>query len=209
VQKRQQVPQQVLQSGLNAVLVAPQFAVDAADSSAGRFYEPGAFRSFLDEASDHLARLAGDERTRPALADMPVVLVAYSGGYAPAAWCIHHGGAGDRVRGVILLDALYAEMDKFAEWIAGRESAFLFSTYTRSSRDENIVLQKLLTERSVDYGLGLPSVLSPRSIAFFATSEAVVHNDFLSQAWIRDPLADLLRRIPGYSRRAAPNRAKR
>ena len=48
---------------------------------------------------------------------MPVVIVAYSGGYLPAAYSLAHGGARDRVKGVVLLDALYGEPDKFARWI--------------------------------------------------------------------------------------------
>ena len=38
VYDRQQVPAQITAAGVNAVLVAPQFAVDAADSSAGKFW---------------------------------------------------------------------------------------------------------------------------------------------------------------------------
>src|SRR5262249_2282900 len=38
---RQQVPAQISASGINAVLVAPQLAVDAADSSPGKLAEPG------------------------------------------------------------------------------------------------------------------------------------------------------------------------
>jgi hypothetical protein len=45
------------------VLVAPQFAVNAADSSAGKFWEPNGFKRFLDEAAVKLARMYGDERT--------------------------------------------------------------------------------------------------------------------------------------------------
>ena len=85
VRDRQQVPRQVAESGLNAVLVAPQFAVDALDSSAGRFWEPGAFAQFLDEAAGRLAQLVGDREARPTFASLPVVLIAYSGGYQPAA----------------------------------------------------------------------------------------------------------------------------
>ena len=51
---------------------------------------------------------------------MPVILVAYSGGYLPAAFALAQGGAGERVRGVVLLDALYGEEDKFADWIERR-----------------------------------------------------------------------------------------
>ena len=50
VRNRQQVPRQIVESGLNAVLVAPQFAVDAADSSAGRFWEPGVFAQFMERS---------------------------------------------------------------------------------------------------------------------------------------------------------------
>ena len=52
VRNRQQVPRQVAESGLNAVLVAPQFAVNALNSSAGRFWEPGVFAQFFNEAGE-------------------------------------------------------------------------------------------------------------------------------------------------------------
>ena len=52
---RQQTVRQLAQSNLNAVMVAPQLAVDAADSSAGNFWRPGAFAQFLDEAAGKLA----------------------------------------------------------------------------------------------------------------------------------------------------------
>ena len=49
VRDRQLVPQQISDSGVNAVLLAPQLAVDAADSSAGKFWQPGGFKRFMDE----------------------------------------------------------------------------------------------------------------------------------------------------------------
>jgi len=45
------------------VLVAPQFAFDAADSSAGKFWEPDGFKHFLDETAKKLASLYGDQRS--------------------------------------------------------------------------------------------------------------------------------------------------
>ncbi|MGD9785409.1 MAG: hypothetical protein AB7U49_12055, partial [Hyphomicrobiaceae bacterium] len=83
---RQRLPAQVSMSGVNAVLVAPQFAVDARDSSIGRFWQPGALRQYLNEVSGELARLYGDPKTEPLFARMPVVIVGYSGGFLPAAW---------------------------------------------------------------------------------------------------------------------------
>jgi hypothetical protein len=209
VQRRQQVPRQVAQSGLNAVLVAPQFAVNALDSSAGRFYEPGAFRRFVEEAAVRLAHLHGDPHARETFESFPVVIVAYSGGYAPAAWVAHHGDIGDRLRGMILLDALYAEMDKFADLIARRDNAFFFSAYTKSSKDEHAVLQRLLAERNVHFATSPPSRLVPGSVAFYATAEEVVHDDFVTKAWVEDPLRLMLARIPGFSRTPPPKTRKR
>ena len=62
---------------------------------------------------------------------MPVVIVAYSGGYLPAAYSLAHGGARERIKGVVLLDALYGEPDKFARWIEQeRGHAFFVSAYS-------------------------------------------------------------------------------
>ena len=86
-----------------------------------------------------LARLTATARAARRIDALPVVIVAYSGGYYPAAWVLRHGGLGDRLRGVILLDALYGELDKFADWIERHGAAFFFSAYSRSSRDENVL----------------------------------------------------------------------
>jgi hypothetical protein len=59
VRDRQRVAEQISKSGSNAVLVAPQMAVKAADSSAGIFWEQGMFAQFLNEAAEQLAILHG------------------------------------------------------------------------------------------------------------------------------------------------------
>ncbi len=200
VRDRQQVPRQVAQSGLNAVLVAPQLAVDALDSTGGRFHEPGHFRRFIEEACVRLTRLHGNRRAARAFDALPVVIVAYSGGYYPTAWILRDGGLGDRLRGVIILDGLYSDLDKFADWIASREGAFFLSAYSGSSREENAALQRLLTERGVNFSTTLPAKLRPGSVTFVAAGEEVVHRDFITSAWEIDPLRALLSRIPGYQR---------
>jgi hypothetical protein len=200
VRNRQAVPRQVTESGLNAVLIAPQFAVNALDSSAGRFWEPGVFAQFISEAGERLTELYGDERVRGAFHGAPVVIVAYSGGYNPAAFILHHGGIDDRLRGLVLFDALYAEYDKFANWLAKRPPAFFVSAYGKASRDENTTLQRMLTERGVRFQSALPANLTLGSVAFVAANDEVKHNDFMTEAWVNDPLRVVLRRINGFSR---------
>ena len=65
---RQRVAAQIADANINAVLVAPQLAINANDSSAGRFWETYGFAQFIGEAGAHLARLHGDPRTRKTFA---------------------------------------------------------------------------------------------------------------------------------------------
>ena len=197
---RQQVPAQISSSGVNAVLVAPQLAFNAADSSAGKLWQPGAFARFLGEAAQHLAKLHGDPRSVRSFASMPVVIVAYSGGYLATAWSVHHGGLTNRLRGVVLFDALYGELDTFADWIQRQKSAFFISTYSHSTQWRNGELQRLLTEREIGYTTALEPRLLPGSIAFLPASSDAAHRDFLTHAWVDDPLKDLLVRLKGYAR---------
>ena len=198
---RQQLPRQVAESGLNAVLLAPQFAVDALDSSSGNFWTPGFFARYLDEASAKMAEVYGDKSTRAAFADMPVILLAYSGGYNAAAYAAAVGGVEDRVAGVILIDAVYAEEDKFADWFArNRGHAFLFSAYTKSAAPSNAILRKLLADHSIDVARRAPRRLTPGTVALFATDPDLVHDNLVTRAWVKDPVAWLLARVEGYPR---------
>jgi hypothetical protein len=202
VLRRQRVPAQISASGVNAVLVAPQLAVDASDSSAGNFWQPGAFARFINEAAHRLAVLHGDPRTERTFATMPIVLVAYSGGYEAAAWSAGHGGLGARVQGVILLDALYGEVDTFASFIARDRSRFFVSTYLSSTEGKNAQLERILAEREVDFGTALSPRLEPGTVAIFSggDEQQVNHRDLVTHAWVDNPVADLLRRMRRYRR---------
>jgi hypothetical protein len=198
VLRRQRVADQISRSGANAVLVAPQFAVDASDSSAGRFWEPGAFGRFLGEAAEALAKLHGGAKSVRTFASAPVIFVAYSGGYLAAASCAVNGGINKRLRGVVLLDALYGELGKFASWIENDRSAFFVSAYLGSTRDKNSKLAELLTARDIEYATALDRPLHQGDIALLSGGgESVSHRSFVTEAWVDNPIEDLLRRVPG------------
>jgi len=197
---RQQVPKQLAASNLNAVLVAPQFAVDALDSSAGGFWQDGAFLRYLREAALHLAQLQGGA-DRNDFAKLPVILVAYSGGYLPAAYSLQVGGAGKRIRGVVLLDAIYDETDKFADWITDHQgSAFFLSAFTASSAGGNGALQDLLMNQGIMFFNTPQHCLDKGDVVFIDTGEGAVHADFVSHAWVDDPLTWVFDRIAGFPR---------
>src|SRR3954471_6812781 len=166
VRDRQLVPQQVTDSGANAILLAPQLAVDAADSSAGKFWQPGGLKRFMAESADRLAQLYGDPATAKAFASMPVVIVGYSGGYVPTAWSLQVGGLGSRVRGVFLLDAVYGELDKFASWIENNRSAFFVSSYTHYTKRRDLELIRMLRARGIAVAEDMDRPLQPGSVVF-------------------------------------------
>lgn len=201
--RRQGVPRQVAASRLNAVLVAPQLAVDALDSSAGRFWDRGHLRAFLAEAAARLRELTG----ATGFEAMPVVLVAYSGGYYPALFAAENGGAGERLRGLVLMDALLGEVERFAALIASGGSRRVFlSAYGLSSREHNLALQRLLKERQVAFGEGLPDALRPGSVQFIPAGPETSHADFMTHALGRDPLRAVLDRLPAGGARRSPTR---
>ena len=192
---RQQIVRQLSDSGLNAVLVAPQLAVDAQDSSAGRFWSPGGFAAFLSEAQAKLGDLYPN--ARGAFRRMPVVIVAYSGGYLPAAYSLAVGGDGSRVRGLVLLDALYGEREKFVSWAEGPgRSAFFVSAYSTSSQAGNDAVRSALEAAGVPVAGSLPAELTPGVVAF-VDAGSVEHNDFVTSAWGGAPLRDIFSRIGG------------
>jgi hypothetical protein len=197
---RQRLPEQVSEAGTNAVLVAPQLASDAADSSAGKLWEPGGFKRFLEEASTELTKLHGDPRSKPAFDTMPIVIVAYSGGYMTAASCIRHGGAGTRVRGVVLLDALYGEIETFASWISSQDNAFFVSAFASSTKAHNAELAEMLKGRDVTYYTKLQTRLRGGSVTFLSTSPDTEHRDFVTHAWAHHPVKDLLQRLRAEAR---------
>jgi hypothetical protein len=194
VRDRQQVPAQLTAAGTNAVLVAPQFAVNAADSSAGKFWEPNGFKRFLDEAAVKLANLYGDQRSTAAFANMPIVIVAYSGGFGPTLSVLDRGGVRSRVRGLVLLDALYGGIDRFADWIANNRSTFFVSSYTPHTAGHNAHLEHLLRQRDVPYDSELRRS-HLRGMVAFLPAGPISHRDFVNRAWAEAPIKDVLLRM--------------
>ncbi|MET0356206.1 MAG: hypothetical protein ABW044_05470, partial [Cellvibrio sp.] len=78
---RQGIPEQIAASGLNAILLAPQFALDALDSSPGHFADENFFEKFLVEAANKAGKWKKNKRLAESLKNAQVIIVAYSGGY--------------------------------------------------------------------------------------------------------------------------------
>ena len=113
----------------------------------------------------------------------------------PAAFALAQGGAGGRVRGVVLLDALYGEEDKFADWIVREHNrAFFVSAYSKSSHDQNEAFRQRLEQAGVGAQDHVPERLGPGVVAFVDAGD-VDHLGFVNSAWTTDPLRDVLARV--------------
>jgi hypothetical protein len=195
VRDRQLVPQQISDSGANAVLLAPQLAVDAADSSAGKFWQPGGLKRFINESADHLATLYGDANAAKTFANMPIVIVGYSGGFVPTAYSLDVGGVGNRIRGVVLLDAVYGELDKFASWIANNRSGFFVSAYTHYTQRHDQELMQMIHDKGIGVSRDMDGPLHPGSVVFVKTPDGVTHRDYVTHAWTDKPVREVLAKM--------------
>jgi hypothetical protein len=173
-------------------LLAPQLAVDAADSSAGKFWQPGGLKRFVEESADHLAEMYGDPRAAKAFANMPVIIVGYSGGFVPTAWSLEVGGLGNRVRGVFLLDAVYGELDKFASWVGKNRTGFFVSSYTHYTEHHDRALMRMIRDKGIAVSESMDGPLKPGSVVFVETPEGVRHRDYVTHAWTQNPVKEVL-----------------
>jgi hypothetical protein len=114
--------EQLADSKQNAILLVPQLAVMAADSSCGNLEAAGGLVRMLREAIAVAAREHATLGDTAFAADAPVGTVcvsAHSGGYHAAACSLKAGGVD--VRETYLFDALYADLETFRDWVVARK----------------------------------------------------------------------------------------
>jgi hypothetical protein len=199
IRDRYLVAEQISASGMNAVIVAPQFAVEANDSSIGRFWEPGFMKLYLDEAAQKLSRMIGRPEKRLVFERIPIIVVGYSGGFEPTGQALRNSGLRQRISGVVLLDAAYGQFDVFSHWMSASPEGFFLSAYTSSTAPGNRRLMDSVSEAGQSYITHMPAKLQPGSRIFILAP--VSHESYVTQSWTQYPLADMLRRLPDLPRR--------
>ncbi len=198
VRDRQQVAEQITRSDANAVVVAPQFAVNAADSAPGAFWEPGFFDEFLSEAAEQLALMLGQPKAVRTFFRMPIIFISYSGGFVPTAWALRLGQVKDRLRGIVLMDSLYGELEHFEKWVTSNRRGFFISGYLGSTRARNLQLQRELIDKGIKITKSLEGNIRPGSVVFIPGHPEDSHRNYVTQAWTTDPIADILNRLPEF-----------
>lgn len=118
---RYELAKQFAASKLNAVLVLAETAKDAPDSYGGKLEHEGVFNNLIH---DLLNKLKKEEVISKNCKPGNIMLAGHSGAYKVMANILQNGNV--PVREVILFDALYAETDKFINWIrSGNKNRFI------------------------------------------------------------------------------------
>lgn len=100
----------------NTLFVVPQLAFAQRNGDPGTFGKPNGFRSFLEEllGKTLVGRLGGPRKLKDVAS---LTLVAHSGAYQAALAIAENGGVGAKLKGLVLLDALYDKTDEFADLV--------------------------------------------------------------------------------------------
>ncbi|MCA9774937.1 MAG: hypothetical protein KC466_21130 [Myxococcales bacterium] len=193
---RYDIPGQVNASGRNVILIAPQLARDAIDSHPGKLIRQNGVADLLAEALPVVARETGLDPDR--LARAPVVLAGFSGGNIAVVTALERGGIPGRIAGVILMDALFSEMDRYARWFeANDQRAFLFVLYGEATERNTDELIAAFRERNLRFAVRFPAGEIAGDANFFIRVETK-HVDIPSDGPPRAPLAAILHRLPPF-----------
>jgi len=160
------LPQQLIKSGKNALLILAQGPRHAPDSFGGKMEDQNGFKNFVTEI---LNRLQADKKINSIQINQ-IIISAHSGGYRPAAFVLDVGGLTDKISEVYLFDAFYAQHDKFLNWIVQKRGKMI-SIYTEHLADEHQDFFKALKAKKIKFAQDLNS---KNRLIFYPTD--VCHN---------------------------------
>jgi hypothetical protein len=194
--KDYRLEEQIESSGRNVVLLLPQLARNASDSNPGKFARKNGFRAFMQEAAQVLSQKVG-KKYRRSLEQAPIILAAFSGGYKPLACAIDRGGVDSRIKGVLLLDALYEDLYIFGKWLLSHADEGVFvNIFTQGSacEEKTGILAQFLREHRVPFKEEWPKRGFPKKPIFLIGS-SFDHLQIPLEGPPHEPIAALLRSL--------------
>ena len=172
---------QFAESGTNAVLVLAETAKDAPDSYGGKLEQQNTFKNLVNDVLQKLVRVnvisAGCSAGN-------IILAGHSGAYRVIANILQNGNV--PVNEVILFDALYADTDKFLNWLTAAGDRRFINLYTNDggtfdeTKDMMRQIKNLnIPADSLEEADVTPDILQKNKIIFIHTLHA--HNDIIQQ----------------------------
>jgi hypothetical protein len=152
--------QQVAASGKNIILVFPEGPKNASDSGGGKLEEAGGLKMLADEVLKKLK----DEGKIPSTDPGQVVLAGHSGAYRVISFCLEHGGIEPSITATYLLDASYARLEQFVDWIDRSKRGRFRSIFTDHLAGENVQMMAELENRGARYTLRMDTDTTDREL---------------------------------------------
>ncbi len=129
--------EQFYNSKKNAIFVFPEGPKNSQDSFGGKLEEKNKFSDLLSEINSELEKIFNLQ-----IKIGNITLAGHSGAYRVIAYIILNGGLTDKIKNVILFDALYADTEKFTYWLDHFKGNFI-DIYTENggtkSESENLM----------------------------------------------------------------------
>jgi hypothetical protein len=171
---------QFIASNRNAVLVLAETAKDSPDSYGGKLENPGVFKALV---GDVLNGLQAQHLIKKRCTAGHILLAGHSGAYRVMARIIQNGQM--PVNETILFDALYAETEKFMDWIKADATHRFINLYTDhgGTEDETHNMIKLLAQEHIPYLETEETNLSPQQLQvnrLMFIHSLHEHNDIIS-----------------------------
>ena len=162
VLRRYLLPQQVAESGKNAILVVPEGPRNAPDSFGGKLEDQDGLKRFVGDVVDFLYA-QGRIKTR-ALGKL--ILAGHSGAYHAISYALLQGGITEHIREVYLFDALYGQVEKYTHWI-DHYNGKMVVMYTDSggTKDETEGLMEDLRAWNIPYFAAEETSASPADVS--------------------------------------------
>ena len=162
---------QFADAGVNAVLVLAETAKDAPDSYGGKLEQKNTFHGLVN---DVLQKLAGMHVISAKARAGNIILAGHSGAYRVMAHILQNVNV--PVKEVILFDALYADTDKFMNWLTSDPHHRFINLYTDhgGTFDETkAMMQQVqhlnIAEDSLEEAEVTPGIIRDNKIIFIYT----------------------------------------
>lgn len=143
-----ELTKQFIASQRNAILVLAETAKDSPDSYGGKLENPGVFKGLV---GDVLNGMKAQHLIPAKCYTGHILLAGHSGAYRVIARIIQNGQM--PVDESILFDALYAETEKYMDWIKSDKNHCFIDLYTDhgGTDEETHNMVKLLTQENIPY----------------------------------------------------------
>jgi len=191
---RRRVIDQVNASGRNVILVAPQMAWRAVDSHPGKLGRDGGALKLVNAAVAALKSEGGPSTpVATVAAQHPVLIVGYSGGWLAAMWSTLRGEFEGRLRGVLLLDAWFGPVERWARWkIEDGAKVFFVGLGGRRTVAAGLKVESALLRGGAAVAKRLPALLDRQSVILETLTP---HADLPISGPPKWPIAEVLRRL--------------